>query len=727
MPYSELTAMPYRLLLCLFFLMASSALLTAQPLSPSALAVKEAVDARNAARLLALSGKSDVIDEQILLGSMSMQAEAMLGFIKEKLSAPVVAVRVAAARALGQTLRNVPARAKEFESSLFIVIDAEKNPEAKVPFIIALGECGSGESLVKLAALNFSEPKQMAAQAEAIARYANRGVKHPDAARKAASLITSVSSPTGINWAIYALARLADAPLLAPYQNDLCAKLHSPNPDEAMYAALALGRIRTVPILDSLCLALAESKNAFSDARVRVNAIRALPGFSLTDSTQSGKVVTALCLELRSQNYHVRKASLDGLSRLVNLPPNLNSAAVDSVGVLFSDISPDISTTAFTTFATLAPSRAAAIITNSLNPLIDTKSNATRRTTTEKFSFPFSPASLEAIGIIAKREKKVRPELLALLETHLKNPLPVFAAKAAGAYAECWLVSLAQSNAVKPIQFHQTLLAALEFYGTTTPQNELATQTVLGALSDSAVVKAAYLSPVMTSLYRFKSSENSETVLAHLDALSAIGGKLAAEPELKKKLAAVFRFYAADENNAVRKKSVDALEKLTGEKIVFQPPSPEKPDWAWLRGYAKNPVVILETSRGTIELELFLNDAPYTVKSFLDLTRKKFYDGLLFHRVVSNFVIQGGDPKGDGTGGPPYTIRSEFTPHTFERGTLGMASAGKDTEGSQFFIMHAHHPHLDGRYTLFGKVISGMDVVDKIEQRDKVIAARVKE
>ncbi|KER10457.1 MAG: hypothetical protein HY22_04390 [[Candidatus Thermochlorobacteriaceae] bacterium GBChlB] len=145
-----------------------------------------------------------------------------------------------------------------------------------------------------------------------------------------------------------------------------------------------------------------------------------------------------------------------------------------------------------------------------------------------------------------------------------------------------------------------------------------------------------------------------------------------------------------------------------------------------MKKYPKNPTAILNTTKGEIELDLFINEATYTVKSFVELVEKNFYDGLPFHRVVSSFVIQGGDPRGDGTGGPPYSIRSEFTRRRYERGILGMASAGKDTEGSQFFIMHAHHPHLDGRYTVFGKVVRGIDVVDKIEIGDKILSVKIR-
>jgi cyclophilin family peptidyl-prolyl cis-trans isomerase len=148
-------------------------------------------------------------------------------------------------------------------------------------------------------------------------------------------------------------------------------------------------------------------------------------------------------------------------------------------------------------------------------------------------------------------------------------------------------------------------------------------------------------------------------------------------------------------------------------------------DWALLTSFRRNPTALVRTTRGTFRFELYYQEAPFTVESFISLARKHFYDGLLFHRVVPNFVVQGGDPRGDGTGGPPYTIRSEFGERSFRRGDVGIASSGKDTEGSQFFIMHSPAPHLDGRYTLFGTVIEGMDVVDRLEIGDRMLDIQI--
>ena len=130
----------------------------------------------------------------------------------------------------------------------------------------------------------------------------------------------------------------------------------------------------------------------------------------------------------------------------------------------------------------------------------------------------------------------------------------------------------------------------------------------------------------------------------------------------------------------------------------------------------KNSVAKFETSKGDFRVELAEDKAPITTKNFIDLVNKKFYDGLIFHRVIDGFMIQGGDPQGKGTGGPGYTIKDEFSPDLKHdtAGVLSMANAGPNTGGSQFFITLAPTPHLDKKHAVFGKVITGLDVVQTI-------------
>ena len=133
---------------------------------------------------------------------------------------------------------------------------------------------------------------------------------------------------------------------------------------------------------------------------------------------------------------------------------------------------------------------------------------------------------------------------------------------------------------------------------------------------------------------------------------------------------------------------------------------------------------IMETDKGTINLELFDKDAPGTVANFTKLAKSKFYDGVIFHRVIKDFMIQGGCPTGTGTGGPGYKIKCEINSQKHTPGTLSMAHAGKDTGGSQFFITHTATPHLDGVHTVFGRT-KDMAVVNKIEQGDKITSVKI--
>ncbi len=131
---------------------------------------------------------------------------------------------------------------------------------------------------------------------------------------------------------------------------------------------------------------------------------------------------------------------------------------------------------------------------------------------------------------------------------------------------------------------------------------------------------------------------------------------------------------------------------------------------------AKNPFAILETNQGVIKIELFVDKAPLTAGNFIELAQKGFYNGLIFHRVIDDFMIQGGDPRGDGTGGPGYEIKDEFHPLLRHDGPgiVSMANAGPNTGGSQFFITLVKTPWLDGKHAVFGKVVEGMDVVQAI-------------
>jgi cyclophilin family peptidyl-prolyl cis-trans isomerase/HEAT repeat protein len=187
----------------------------------------------------------------------------------------------------------------------------------------------------------------------------------------------------------------------------------------------------------------------------------------------------------------------------------------------------------------------------------------------------------------------------------------------------------------------------------------------------------------------------------------------------------------ADKDWAIRLKAASLLKGLdpSAETVQAIRPMPNVPiapyDSPELLDPKVSPHAFIETAKGTIEIELSVLDAPQTSQNFIALARRGYFNGLQIHRVVPNFVVQGGDPRGDGSGGPGYSIRDELNDRPYVRGTVGMALSGPDTGGSQFFITHSPAPHLDAKYTVFGHVVMGMEIVDKIQQLDVIQRVRI--
>jgi cyclophilin family peptidyl-prolyl cis-trans isomerase len=234
----------------------------------------------------------------------------------------------------------------------------------------------------------------------------------------------------------------------------------------------------------------------------------------------------------------------------------------------------------------------------------------------------------------------------------------------------------------------------------------------------AAALAAAYTNGQRDAMYNARA--------AALAALAAYGPP-AATPVLRQAL--------ADKDWAVRVRAAMLLKQLdpsTADEVeaAIRPAPTTAPAETYAAPRIINPPVstqvFIDTDRGTIQIELAVIDAPLTVENFLALARKGFFNGLSIHRVVPDFVVQDGDPRGDGEGGPGYTIRDELNERPYLRGTLGMAlDPWPDTGGSQWFITHSPQPHLDAKYTVFGRVLAGMDVVDALQQWDVIRRVRV--
>jgi cyclophilin family peptidyl-prolyl cis-trans isomerase/HEAT repeat protein len=244
------------------------------------------------------------------------------------------------------------------------------------------------------------------------------------------------------------------------------------------------------------------------------------------------------------------------------------------------------------------------------------------------------------------------------------------------------------------------------------------------AANGLAQIKAKDAGPALVEAYREAAGDS--TYVARSAILTAVNqvDPPAAEPLLQEAL--------RDRDWAVRVRALTiyrergSVDAAVDEAIRPAPPRPlTEQERQWLISPKFSPHAYIETDRGVIELELAILDAPVTVANFVGLARRNFFDGIAIHRVVADFVVQDGDPRGDGEGGPGYTIRDEINMRPYLRGTVGIALDWEDTGGSQFFITHSPQPHLDGRYTVMGHVVNGMDVVDRLVPGDVIRRVRI--
>jgi cyclophilin family peptidyl-prolyl cis-trans isomerase/HEAT repeat protein len=252
---------------------------------------------------------------------------------------------------------------------------------------------------------------------------------------------------------------------------------------------------------------------------------------------------------------------------------------------------------------------------------------------------------------------------------------------------------------------------------------DFATRSTAATLLAERAVSTA----VPALLEAYKASSNDSTYVARAGILSAIHrlNPSAAQPLLQEAL--------QDREWAVRVRAQTLLREqgVTDTDVSMRPAPLRRPfdpvAWGGIVSPQYSPRAVIETDKGDIEIELAVLDAPLTVDNFMTLARSGFFNGIAVHRVVPDFVVQGGDPRGDGEGGPGYAIRDELNQRPYLRGTVGMALDWKDTGGSQFFIMHSPAPHLDARYTAFGTVVSGVEVVDAITQWTVIRRVRIRD
>jgi cyclophilin family peptidyl-prolyl cis-trans isomerase len=267
--------------------------------------------------------------------------------------------------------------------------------------------------------------------------------------------------------------------------------------------------------------------------------------------------------------------------------------------------------------------------------------------------------------------------------------------------------------------------------GSSTPG--IAAASALSALMDAdpavRAVSLAWLSehpkaPTEAIIEAMNGPGAERLVDVRLSGISALAARARSVPEERESLIDRLLDWAGHRDWLVRRAAAGALEKLGAGRLASGPVETGWSIAAYRQAVARTREdrrVDLETRHGVLRLRLTCSTAPLTCLNFVNLVTQGFYDGLTFHRVVPDFVVQAGDPRGDGAGGPGYTLRDEYNLERYARGTLGMALSGPDTAGSQFFITLSRQPHLDGTYTAFGRVESGEEILDLLVQGDRIL------
>ena len=480
-----------------------------------------------------------------------------------------------------------------------------------------------------------------------------------------AGVVLDQSGQPRVRWwpVAFALQRLEDPRALPA----LLALLKDPHPYTRAFAARGLGAMKDRTASAALVSLVADGSQA-----VAIEAVRSLARIG----EPAAAVPLLKLVQAPKSEPHLRLEAVTALGTI--RAPGVYDALIDVLG----DPSPPVRAAAIRSMAQLDPEGFVTVLSG-----LDPDANWSVRSALATALGGLTPeAGLPRLrSMLSDQDPKVIPAVLAsiaklkpadagsILIEHLKSGDPVVRAAAANGIA-----------LVKPAGGPGALADAYQ-----------------RGLGDTTYVARA----------------------AALTALKAYGREIAT-PLLTDAL--------ADKDWALRSRAATLLTELdpsSDAKARIRPAPLNHPvDW-YTRPGLTTPAVstqaYIDTDRGTIQIELAVLDAPITVDTFVTLARRGFFDGVPFHRVVPDFVIQGGDPRGDGEGGPGFTIRNEINQRPFLRGTVGMALDWADTGGSQFFIAHSPQPHLDDHYTVFGRVISGMDVVDRIEQWDVIRRVRV--
>jgi peptidylprolyl isomerase len=635
-----------------------------------------------------LLDKNPEVKARAALACGSLQDTTLTPRLLALLSDSHFNVRASAAFALGQLNYVIDSMQRALVSqALTKRLSIEQSRIVALSVVEALGKVGDEWSLSTLAAAGESSPYEGVKYAAALSvgRYAYRNIKNKTATQFAARILDATDH--GEEWkAAYALMRIADSTLLAPHLEIILRAAAGANADVRVFIATALGRSGSGREVTNGLLSLALSD---ADWRVRVNAIRGL--VRVPPSTHA-RVLPAMFPLIADLNEHI---SLTTLATLGDMNLSKSSFAVECRKALVETMNDPKYSQRQKKEAAVALGK---LLREEAFPILNSQFVSGN---ISKESFAASLATVPTRDALQRLNRFATDSNVVLHRIALESMLN--ASKTA--HRDSDLVEMA-----KPM-----LLAGLK------EKDMTLIATAAGAVADSVFADDESAAQLLAALKRLKSPRDTEAMQSVIQALGMLKASIAIAP---------LESLLNDPDHVVGSEAAAALKKITGNSYdrFLKPhstPTHKNFDWKLLERIKRNPLVNVATSQGTFTFKLLPDESPFTCINFATLIKKKFFDGRSFHRVVPNFVIQGGDPRGDGWGGPGYSIRSEFGNEHYEAGMVGVASSGKDTEGCQWFVTHSKTPHLDGRYTIFGRIVSGMEVVNRIQVGDKIARMRL--
>ena len=624
----------------------------------------------------------------------SIQDTSVMSLLVDRLTVDGPAVQFAAAFAIGQTAGQLSRGSKESLEHDLIWSRFDRvghdDPDAAGRLIEEIGKFGSAQALADLLQRfgNAYPPVHKQALMMSIARFGIRSVTSREAIQY---LLKFIKPPESAPWqAVYALQRIGDHQEIRNSLEDIVKLYKHDDPMVRMNLATLLGKTKDER---TSLIPLQKLADFDGDWRVRVNAFKALSNFQLQGKDD---LIRTFRRGFYDSNPYVVLTALSAFGNS-GLKPDSAGAAKEAIGVL-EKMTLNKDEESLWQFQAEAATSLAKLRGSSALPFIKLAHGRDI----------LQAQILTAAGITGV------PEASEILFAYIKNDAPILQRAALDGLQE--LIRKNPSDAALIDRTYEATLDALN------SSDVAVVTTAASMLGDSILHRPASVKPLLGKLEVLRVPDDVEA----MQEIASTLGKLK-DPRAVNGL----RSQLERPDRSVAQAAAAALKSITGndysgEIVKYSEPLLTDYDFVYLRSLAANVRVKVETSRGDFVMELYKNVAPFTVMSFLKLaTEKAFFRGRSFHRVVPNFVVQGGDPRGDGWGGPGYSIRSEFSPLSYETGTVGMASAGKDTEGSQFFITQSPQPHLDGRYTIFGKVVSGMNVVDKILVDDHIFDVKI--